>query len=133
MQKNYYLCLKQITRLLRIFFISLIGLAMVAKAEPTADKDEIVSIEGITIIGEKQNRTVLETYSSFEIKTEKQLQERAIFNLEDALIRTPGVTTVGSNNGFAHQGHTGLRRGRGRQPVWYHHQYRCRWSGTASF
>ena len=69
-----------------------------------AGSEEILKIEASVIVGEKQERTLLETPSSVEITNEKQLQERAIYDLKQLVKRTPGVVELGENRGLSIRG-----------------------------
>ncbi|MEM6683415.1 MAG: TonB-dependent receptor [Pseudomonadota bacterium] len=50
--------------------------------------------ETIIVTGTKQFLALQETYTSVSVLTQQQLDERAIYELDDILLRTPGVTTA---------------------------------------
>ncbi|MEM9128262.1 MAG: TonB-dependent receptor [Pseudomonadota bacterium] len=50
--------------------------------------------ETIIVTGTKRGLSLQETYTSVSVLTEKQLDERAIYELDDILLRTPGITTA---------------------------------------
>ncbi|MEM9878638.1 MAG: TonB-dependent receptor [Pseudomonadota bacterium] len=50
--------------------------------------------ETIIVTGTKQFLSLQETYTSVSVLTQQQLDERAIYELDDILLRTPGVTTA---------------------------------------
>lgn len=67
------------------------SLAAVAQDEPNNE-----SLDEIVVTGTKRNLTLQDTQTSVAIVTSKQIEEQALFNVEDIIIRTANVSTDGS-------------------------------------
>lgn len=52
----------------------------------------------IIVTGTKQNLRVQETVASVSLTTAEQIEEQALFNVEDILLRTPNVSTFGQSS-----------------------------------
>ncbi|MEM6682743.1 MAG: TonB-dependent receptor [Pseudomonadota bacterium] len=71
----------------------------IAQARPNTRQRALKSIdETIIVTGTKQYLSLQDTYVSVSVLTEQKLDERAIYALEDILLRTPSLTT--SNEGL---------------------------------
>lgn len=52
----------------------------------------------IIVTGTKQNLTLQETITSVSVTTDEQIEQQALFNVEDILLRTPNVSTFGQGS-----------------------------------
>ncbi|MEM0955476.1 MAG: TonB-dependent receptor [Pseudomonadota bacterium] len=75
--------------------------ALVVKAgRPTAPATSVMSpqlkVEEVVVYGTKQGVSIQETFASAEVLTMEALQERAMYELADVMLRTPNVSGDGS-------------------------------------
>ncbi|MEM1174702.1 MAG: TonB-dependent receptor [Pseudomonadota bacterium] len=63
-----------------------------------ATRQEIDSVDEIIVTGTKQNLSIQDTQASVTVVTEDDLDQQALFSLDDVILRTPNVSSGGSNS-----------------------------------
>lgn len=83
--------LKRALSLSRLTFVFQDGAYVIVKPSSAENDGQIV------VYGTKQNQTIQDTQTSVTVITGEEAEERALFNLEDIVLRVPNISTAGGS------------------------------------